>query len=76
MEKKFVDEKELTELLPISLSTLRQWRSGGHGPDFIKLPGGHRGKVIYDVDVVTEWLSSYTVKPGQHRYLKASQRRK
>lgn len=48
MLKRFLNPKQLSELLGVPEGTLRYWRSAGLGPVFCKLEGSIR----YDVEDV------------------------
>lgn len=46
---------KLAEILGLTDQAIRQWRLRGEGPEYIKI-GGKRGRVLYDVAVVSAWL--------------------
>jgi Helix-turn-helix domain len=50
--QKFLNTKQLSELLEIPEGTLRQWRSSGVGPRWHKL----RGSVRYDMEHVDRFI--------------------
>ncbi|MBI3896451.1 MAG: helix-turn-helix domain-containing protein [Acidobacteria bacterium] len=52
--EKLLDEKELAQLIRVSIPTLRYWRSEGKGPRFRKV-----GQMVrYAPSDVTAWLNS------------------
>jgi hypothetical protein len=54
LQLKLLNDKELAELLNVSVSTLRRWRLYGQGPPWIKVNGF---LVRYKLDSVEKWLS-------------------
>jgi predicted DNA-binding transcriptional regulator AlpA len=62
MRRQLLKSSELAELLGFKESTLRQWRTEGIGPPYLRL--GTR--VRYDADRVTAWLDAHQVNgfPG------------
>jgi predicted site-specific integrase-resolvase len=54
-----MDEKEVSELLNIKLSTLRQWRSLNKGMKYYKLAGFVR----YNIDDIYEFIESNVQNP-------------
>ncbi len=52
----FLTPTEVTEVIPVSVSTLANWRSAGKGPRFVKVGG----RVGYRLSDVESWLSSAT----------------
>jgi predicted DNA-binding transcriptional regulator AlpA len=57
LTQRLLKSKELAELLGFQESTLRQWRTEGIGPPYLRL--GHR--VRYEFAVVTAWLAAHQV---------------
>jgi len=57
---KYVDEKELSKNISVSLATLRNWRFRGQGPPYKKIS---RRMVRYSLKEVKEWLENHTVEP-------------
>jgi predicted DNA-binding transcriptional regulator AlpA len=55
--QRLLKSKELAELLGFQESTLRQWRSEGVGPPYLRL--GHR--VRYSPEVVSAWVAAHQV---------------
>ena len=50
---KLLSEKDLAEILQVSIVTLRRWRMFGRGPVFIRC-----GRAIrYETESVSQWLS-------------------
>lgn len=58
MSKSLVTEKEAAEMLNVSVTTLRRWRSDGVRPNYIKL-----GKCVrYDVSELQSVVEKKTTK--------------
>lgn len=61
-----IDEPQLAECLSIGISTIRQWRTNGGGPPFVKIS---RRCVRYRIDDVHEWMNKKlrenTLEDGQ-----------
>jgi len=51
---RFLTEKDLSELLNISVPTLRRWRASGEGPDFVKCGPA---LVRYEWATVQRWIA-------------------
>ncbi len=60
-----VPEKQVAEILGVSVSTLRRWRSSGVGPAWIKLYGTH-GSVRYDLADVQAAIRSCRQTTAAH----------
>jgi len=58
-----LDEREAAKLLHVSHRTLQEWRSkrGQAGPPFIK----SEGRVLYQVEVLREWVMENVVLSGK-----------
>ena len=58
-----LDEREAAKLLHVSHRTLQEWRSrrGQAGPPFIK----PEGRVLYQVEVLREWVMENVIKSGK-----------
>lgn len=54
MEFACIKDKEIAKMTGINLCTLRNWRSRGIGPKFIKI-GGKRGSVLYPLKEFRDW---------------------
>ncbi|MFL6417323.1 MAG: helix-turn-helix transcriptional regulator [Bryobacteraceae bacterium] len=52
--ERFLTEKELSELLNISVPTLRRWRAIGEGPEFVKCGPA---LVRYEWTTVQRWIA-------------------
>ena len=52
MTDPLLDEHDVAELLKMSVHTLRQWRSVGRGPGYVKLGS----RVRYRPDDINDWL--------------------
>lgn len=59
-----LSEKQLAELVNISIATLRRWRLLGAGPRFIRLRG-LGSAVRYRPEDVATWLDSRSAGGGQ-----------
>jgi hypothetical protein len=53
-----VSEKEASPILGVSLSTLRNWRVSGIGPEYLKLGR----KVSYELSSLIAWRDSHLVR--------------
>lgn len=58
-----LDEKELSALLRLSVKTLKNWRSLGQGPTYVKL--GKRA-VRYHASAVQAFITASTEAQGSH----------
>jgi predicted DNA-binding transcriptional regulator AlpA len=58
MQKAFLNEIELSELLSISLAAIRKWRTERRGPPYLKLGACVR----YRLADVEAWLASRPVR--------------
>ncbi len=58
---RFLNEKEVAELLGLSVLTLQQWRLRGRGPRWHRLGGPQKGAVRYRLDEVLKWAEA---QPG------------
>lgn len=54
-------EQDAADYLGMSPGTLREWRSLGKGPPYLKLP---TGTVRYRQEDLVEWVSQQRVVPG------------
>jgi len=54
-------DHEAAELLSVSTSTLRSWRSQRRGPDYSRL--GRR--IVYTIESLQRFLRENTVEPGR-----------
>jgi hypothetical protein len=50
---------ELAEYLDMNAGTLRNWRSAGKGPKFVKIGGYRNAHVIYKLKDVKAWEKSF-----------------
>ena len=48
-----------------TLTTLRNWRYTGEGPDYIKQSPGRGGRIRYRRSAIEAWLEDRTVTPGR-----------
>jgi transposase len=55
-EMTFLKDKEVAEMINVSVNTLRTWRRNGRGPKFLKAEGT-RGSIRYDSEDVRKWIS-------------------
>ena len=58
-ERRFVESRAAERRTGIPETTLRNWRSQGRGPRYVRV--GRR--VYYDISVLDEWMLSQTVEP-------------
>ena len=65
MLKRFLNPKQLSELLRVPEGTLRYWRSAGLGPVFCKLEGSIR----YDVEDVEAYVKKSRRIPSVRAYM-------
>ena len=59
MDKKYLTEREAAEILGKQVQTLRNDRSNGRGPIYIKAGGAVR----YDIDDIHLYMSENRIKP-------------
>ncbi len=52
----YLRDKDVANMLAISVTTLAKWRQIGYGPDFVKI--GY--KIRYATSAVSSWLESKT----------------
>jgi len=52
-----VSTTEAARVLGVQKQTLAVWRLRGRGPRYVRF-GGHRGRVVYDVGDLEEWISA------------------
>lgn len=50
-----VNESTAAQLLGVAPGTLRNWRSSGRGPDWVR-SGGSRGTVSYKLEDLAAWF--------------------
>jgi predicted DNA-binding transcriptional regulator AlpA len=55
-----IDERTVAPILGVSLSTLRNWRVTGRGPEYIKVNGR---AVRYSLASTLAWRDQQTVRP-------------
>jgi hypothetical protein len=61
--RRYLNEQEASRYLGgLSIHTLRQWRSKGTGPDYLRVGS----RIIYNVEELNNWMESHRVK-GQVR---------
>jgi hypothetical protein len=54
-----ISGREAARILGIAPKTLRNWRSAGRGPTYVKY-GGRHGPVRYDVEALLAWRRAHT----------------
>lgn len=59
--KVLLQESQVAEFLGVAVSTVRNWRVHGRGPDYIRLPSG---SVRYRPDDLERWVTSGQRKAG------------
>lgn len=58
--RRFINEKELSIVVGISLPTLRRWRHERKGPSYIKI-----GRMVrYDLDLGMEFMDRHKIDLG------------
>ena len=57
--RKLLTTKEISSLTGFSASFYEKGRVYGYGPKFLRI----RGKVLYHLDALNEWLSEHECKP-------------
>ena len=57
-ETVYLNRKQTSKLLGISLSTLDRLKESGKGPDFIKDNTSKNGRVIYSIHVIAKYIIS------------------
>ena len=62
---KLITTKELAEYLQLKEDTLRNWRSQGEGPPYVKFGDNRRSAVRYDVDKVQAWIQTQERRVGE-----------
>lgn len=65
-ETVWISPAETAELLGLARSTVNRWRQEGKGPAFRKV-GETARFVVYDRDVVLEFLRKYGPFPGRKK---------
>jgi|Deesub1362B_J571_1020462.scaffolds.fasta_scaffold00010_34 hypothetical protein len=65
MEKRYLTEKEVAEILRVTPWKLQEDRSKKRGLPYIKLGKGKNAKVLYDIRAVEEYLKKHTVIPEE-----------
>jgi predicted site-specific integrase-resolvase len=58
----YMNEKQAAERYSIAIQTLRNWRSVGKGPPYVKLKSGMR-LVRYPIDTTEKYFQSHMVDP-------------
>ena len=58
MDSDLLTPVELSEMLDVTLGTLANWRSYGHGPKYTKVGG----RVRYPQTEINQWLKNRTLK--------------
>ena len=58
-QKKFLNDRELSEMTGIARQTLSNWRHRGKGPEYVKL----ERLVLYPLDSIENFFSDRMVKP-------------
>jgi hypothetical protein len=66
---KYINERELAEMLGRAPHTLAKWRLRGVGPRYAKPAGGH---VIYDVADVEAWIETQKVSSTSDQVAEAA----
>ena len=61
MEKRFLNEKEVSILTGFKLPTLRNWRFLRKGPPWLKFGPG--GSIKYDFDDVCAYMARHRIDP-------------
>ncbi|WP_028313223.1 helix-turn-helix transcriptional regulator [Desulfatibacillum aliphaticivorans] len=59
-EKVFLNEKEVSTLTGFALSTLRNWRSLGHGPAYHKVSAR---AIRYEKGTVLAFMENHKIEP-------------
>ena len=54
-KKEFLNTKDLSEYLGVSVPTLQRWRTTGDGVKYIK----RGGIILYDLDDVHDWVDEH-----------------
>lgn len=57
MTEQLLDEQDVAKLLKLSVHTLRQWRSAGRGPNYVKLGSNVR----YRPNDIDNWITEETI---------------
>jgi hypothetical protein len=57
-----VNEEKASEILGLSVKTLRKWRCEMRGPHFIKFGEGKRGRVVYSEADLAAWIDQHRVE--------------
>lgn len=52
-----LSQKQTSEIIGVSSTTLSLWRRDGFGPEFVKVERGKRGRVLYPKTAIAEFLS-------------------
>jgi len=58
--QKYLNTKELSQYLGVSIATIQRWRGDGVGPVYIK-----QGTIVrYDICDVEEWIEAHKIQRG------------
>lgn len=61
---RLLNESETARYMGVSARTIRFWREGGIGPDYLKLEGGD--KIIrYDIETLNRYISAHPRRKGK-----------
>jgi len=60
-EPRLLTERELSQMLGLSLNTLRHWRVRRVGPAFLKFGRKRQGAVRYNLADVVQWAQAFRV---------------
>lgn len=66
MPSQHLTANEAAARIGIKAQTLASWRVAGRGPHYIKLSPGARGRVLYEVAAIDEWLQARTFTSTAH----------
>lgn len=55
----YLDSKDAAKYLGFSDLTLRQWRSQGRGPSYLKIGTGRGSRIRYRISDLTAWMESH-----------------
>lgn len=55
---------EAAEAIGVSAMTLRNWRAAGEGPPFVRLTPSRKGRVLYRVVDLDNWLAGLVERGG------------
>lgn len=65
MAEALLTPREVEAEYGFSSEALRNWRSMGEGPDYIKQSPGRGGRIKYRRSAIEAWLDARTVTPGR-----------